>query len=243
LAAPMELAEVVGQLVALRRFPIEPLGGEDPSEVAVRADGAVGDRAFELLDERDGQPLTWQSAPELLHFAARFLEDLVVEDLESWTVVRVPDGREFPMGDPEWLAEASRRSGRPLRLRAVAAGSPGRGLLHLISRPTLRFVERVYGTAVEPHWMRANFVIDLSGGKAFEEDEWVGRQIRIGDTLCEVVAPSQGCLATAYRPEKGLGDASMVDGLLKVRGGSLGLQVRATKGQRIRVADPVSLVD
>ena len=30
----------------------------------------------------------------------------------------------------------------------------------------------------------------------------------------------------------------MVAGLLKVRGGSLGLRARATKGQRIRVADP-----
>jgi len=239
----MELAEVVGQLIALRRFPIEPLGGETPDEVAVRPDGAVGDRAYELLDERDGQPMTWRSAPELLLFSARFLEALVVDDLESWTRVRVPDGREFPMTDPEWLAEASRRLGRPVRLRRAAEGSPGHGLLHLISRETLRFVERVYGAAVEPHWLRANFVIDLPGGKAFDEDEWVGRQIRIGDTLCEVVAPSQGCLATSYRPEKGPGDASMVDGLLKVRGGALGLQVRATRGQRIRVADPVSLVD
>jgi uncharacterized protein YcbX len=239
----MELAEVVGQLLALRRFPIEPLGGETPDEVAVRPEGAVGDRAYEVFDERDGQALTWKTAPELLLFAARFQEALVVEDLENWTRVRVPDGREFPMKDPEWLKEASRRAARPVRLRPAAAGSPGRGLLHLISRETLRFVERVYGTAVDPHWLRANFVVEISGGKAFEEDEWVGRQIRIGDTLCEVVAPSQGCLATSYRPEKGPGDASMVDGLLKVRGGSLGLQVRATRGQRIRVADPVSLVD
>ncbi len=239
----MELAEVVGQLLALRRFPIEPLGGETPDEVAVRPDGAVGDRAYELIDERDGQGLTWKSAPELLLFSARFQEALVVEDLQSWTRVRVPDGREFPMMDPEWLAEASRRLGRPVRLRPVAAGSPGRGVLHLISRETLRFVERVYGTAVDPHWLRANFVIEITGGKAFEEDEWVGRQIRIGDTLCEVLAPSQGCLATSYRPGKGPGDATMVDGLLKVRGGSLGLQVRATRGQRIRVADPVSVVD
>ncbi len=35
----------------------------------------------------------------------------------------------------------------------------------------------------------------------------------------------------------------MVEGLLKVRAGVMGLKVRATKGQRIRVADPISLVD
>jgi MOSC domain-containing protein len=239
----MELAEVVGQLAVLRRFPIEPLGGETPNEVAVRQEGAVGDRVYELAEEQSGQALTWQSAPDLLLYSARFLEDLVVDDLERWTRVILPDGREFPMGDPAWLSDIAGRLGRPVQLRRAASGSPARGVLHLISRPTLRFVERVYGAAVEPRWLRANFVVELSGGKAFEEDEWIGRQIRIGDTLCEVSAPSQGCLAVSYRPERAAGDVSMIEGLLKVRGGSLGLQVRASRGQRIRVADPVSLVD
>jgi uncharacterized protein YcbX len=239
----MELAEVVGHLAVLRRFPIEPLGGETPNEIAVRPEGAVGDRIYELADERDGQALTWKSAPELLFYGVRFLEDLVVEDLEAFARVRLPDGREFQMEDPEWISDVARRLGRPVQLRRSAAATAEHGVLHLISRPTLRFVERVYGAAVEPRWLRANFVIDLSGGKAFEEDDWIGRQIRIGDTLCDVLAPSQGCLAVSYRPEKSSGDVSMVEGLLKVRGGALGLQVRATKGQRIRVADPVSLVD
>ena len=86
-------------------------------------------------------------------------------------------------------------------------------------------------------------MIELTGGKAFEEDEWIGRQIRIGDTLCEMVAPSTECLAVAFRPEKPAGDVSMIEGLLKVRAGAVGLQVRATRGQRIRVSDTVSLVD
>ena len=239
----MELAEVVGQLVGLRRFPIEPLSGEAPNEIAVRADGAVGDRVYEVADERDGQALTWQSAPDALLYEARFLEALVVDDLEAWTRVRVPDGREFEMRDPEWLADLGRRLGRPVSLRRAAESGPERGLMHLISRPTIRFVERVYGASIEPAWLRANFVIDLSGGKAFEEDEWIGRQIRIGDTLCEVVGGSAECLAVSFRPPNAAGDATMVEGLLKVRAGMMGLKVRATKGQRIRVADPISLVD
>ncbi|HEY7113857.1 MAG TPA: MOSC N-terminal beta barrel domain-containing protein [Thermoanaerobaculia bacterium] len=239
----MELAEVVGQLVALRRFPVVGFSGETPNEVAVRSDGAVGDRAFEIVEEASGRTLTSRDTPELLAFSARFLEDLVVEDLESWTRVKTPDGREFPLSDAEWLAELSRRLGRPVRWRRVAEGTPERGVLHLMSRPTLRFVERVYGATLEPRFLRANFLIDLSEGKAFEEDEWVGRQIRIGDTLCELLAPSADCLAVTDRLDKPAGDLSMVAGLLKVRGGSLGLRARATKGQRIRVADPVSLVD
>jgi uncharacterized protein YcbX len=239
----MELAEVVGQLVSLRRFPVEPLGGETPNEVAVRLEGAVGDRVFELAEESTGEALTWRIAPQLLSYSARFLEDLVVEDLEAWTHVKLPDGRELPLQDPQWVSDVSRRLGRPVRLRRVAEGKPGRGALHLISRPTLRFVERVYGASVEPRFLRANFIVDLTGGRAFEEDEWVGRQIRIGDALCDVVTPSRECLAVTAGVEKAAGDVSMVEGLLKVRGGAVGLEVRAAKGQRIRVADPVSLVD
>ena len=237
----LELAEVVGQIVALKRFPIEPLGGEAPNEIAVRADGPVGDRIYEIVGS-DGAPLTWRTAPELLRYSVRFLEALVVEDLESWARVKAPDGREFAMTDPAWLGDIAQRLGREISLRRAAVGGSQRSL-HLISRSTLRFVERVYGMPLEPLWLRANFVIELAGGKAFEEDDWAGRQLRIGDTLCEVLGSSHGCLATTLPPEKSGGDLSMVDGLLKVRGGSLGVELRASRGQRIRLADPVCLVD
>ena len=239
----MELAEVVGQLVSLRRFPVEPLGGETPNEVAIGSSGAVGDRTFELADAASGAAISWHDAPELLLYAARYLEDLVVNDLENWLRVRLPGGREFAITDPEWVADVSRRLGRPVALRPVPASGGEERRLHLVSRATIRFVDRVYGTSVEPRFQRANFVVDLTGGKAFEEDEWIGRQIRIGDTLCDVVGPSRECVAIAAGREKPAGDLTMVDGLLKVRGGVVGLEVRVAKGHRIRVADPVALVD
>ena len=40
----MELAEVVGQLAVLRRFPVRALGGESPDECLVQGSGLAGDR-------------------------------------------------------------------------------------------------------------------------------------------------------------------------------------------------------
>src|SRR5262245_63026642 len=113
----MELAEVVGTLAALRRFPIEPLSGETPNEAVVRPEGAVGDRVYELVDGRSGQPMTWRTAPDLLAYSVRYLEDLVVDDLAAWIRVKLPDGREFPLEAGEWLADVSKRRGHPVTLR------------------------------------------------------------------------------------------------------------------------------
>jgi len=238
----MELAEVIGHLAVLRRFPVEPLGGETPSELVVGPEGAVGDRIFELIDGETGSPLTTESAPSLLSYSARFLEDLVARDLPAWMRVRTPDGKEFPLEDPEWVTDASRRLDRPLTLRPREPESPEHRVLHLLSRPTLRLLERAYGAPFDPLWFRSNFLVELTEARAFEEDFWIGGQVRIGDTLCEVFAPSHGCLALARSAESPAGDFRMVEGLMKVRGGSLGVCVRAVAGQRIRVADPVSLV-
>jgi uncharacterized protein YcbX len=235
----MELSEVVGQLAGLRRFPVEPLGGESPSEARLVPGGLSGERAFTVVYEA-GEPLRPADFAACLQFHVRFLDANVVEDLGSWARVRSPDGSETPLSDPAWLAELSRRLGRPARLqRSESAGETRE--LHLLSRPTLGFLERAYGHAMETARIRANFLVDVHGGKAFIEDEWVGRQIRLGDGLFEVVGPSRETLLTAVGPEAA-GDMPMVQGLLHVRGGDLGVRLRTVSGQRVRVGDPVALV-
>lgn len=238
----MDLAEVIGHLALLRRFPIEPLGGETPNELVIADESAVGDRAYELVDADSGKPLEHVTTPWLFSYSVRFLEDLVARDLSVWTRVRTPEGREFALDDREWLDEVSDRLERRVALKPREASSPQRGMLHLLSRPTVRLLERAYGGPLDPLWFRANFLVELTDAKAFDEDGWIGNQVRIGDALCDVIGPSRECLALAHRPSPPGGDLAMLEGLLKVRGGALGVSVRARSGHRVRVADPVSLV-
>ncbi|MCA1582411.1 MAG: MOSC domain-containing protein [Acidobacteria bacterium] len=238
----MELAEVVGSLTALQRFPIEPLGGEAPNAAPVGGAGLLGDRAYDLCDRETGAPLTSAGAPLLLFYGARYADDLVMENLDSWTRVRDPGGAECPLTDPRWLEELSETLGRVVVLKArppAADGSP----LRLVSRPTLRLAERTYGCPLEPLRVRANLVIDIPDGKAFEEDRWVGQHLRIGDTLLEVTRPADDCFLASFRPEIARGDPAMLEGLVKVRGGHMGVAIRAVSGHRVRVGDPVCLVD
>ena len=234
----MELAEVVGHLTVLRRFPVEPLSGESPDTALLREGGLFGDRVFELCDCATGAPLIADSvaAPVLLSYGARYMEDLVAEELDRWTRVRNPDGKEFLITDAEWLSDISRRLGREVALRPRKEASP----LRLVSRPTLRLAERTYGAALEPARLRANLFIEITDGKAFDEDKWIGQSLRIGEALLEITGGSPGCLLMFGA--EATGDVDLLRGLESIHG-HLGLELRAASSARLRVGDPVVLVD
>lgn len=238
----MELSEVIGHLAILRRFPVEPLEGETPSEALLGGDGLSGDRVGVLLDRETGVRIGPEAAPHLLRCGARFFDQTSGTGLESRVLVRVEGAGEYALADPAWLEEISRRLGRPLRLAARGDLRDTAPELQMLSKSTLGFLERAYGRPLETARLRVNFLVDVHGGKPFEEEGWIGKRVRIGGAELDVVAPSLGCVVMGLEPEPG-GDPSMLQGVLQVRGGSLGVQVRPLSGHRVRVGDPVSRVD
>src|SRR4029450_7623644 len=112
----MELAEVVGQLAALRRFAVRSLGGESPDEALVDGSSIVGDRIYDLFDEGEGVALTAKNAPFLLRYRVRFLNRVVGgRAVEQWIRVKLPDGSETELSARRWIEDVSRRCGRPVR--------------------------------------------------------------------------------------------------------------------------------
>ena len=75
--AELELAEVVGHLAGLRRFPVRPLGGETPDECLVAGKGLAGDRIYDLVDVESGAPLSERQTPSLLRYRVRYVDSLV----------------------------------------------------------------------------------------------------------------------------------------------------------------------
>jgi len=240
----MELAEVIGQLAALRRFPVRGLGGETPDEARVQGSGLAGDRVFDLYDEGEGTLLNAQASPFLLRYRARYLDPLVQgDDLGPWIRVRKPDGDEVPLSDPEWVGEISRRCGRGVRLRRRAGASSDPAPLHVISTPTLHFLEQQYGGPIESSRVRANAVLDLPDSRAFEEDRWIGRQLWIGDVLVEVVRPCEACVVTSLDADTPERSPGILAAIARGRAGRLGVHARALTGNRLRVGDPVAIID
>ncbi len=240
----MELAEVVGSLAGLRRFPVRSLGGETPDECLVEGSTLAGDRIFDLYDEEDRDLLSSRDAPFLLRYRARYMDALVRgTNLAAWIRVRMPDGTEVPFDDSAWIDDVARRRGRPVSLRARADAASDPAPLHVLSVPTVRFLEQQYGGPIEPLRLRANLLLDLPDGRPFEEERWIGRQVWVGDALLEIVAQCERAVVPTLDAETRERSPGLLSAILRARNGLIGVSARAITGTRLRVGDPVALVD
>ncbi|HEY8096616.1 MAG TPA: MOSC domain-containing protein [Methylobacter sp.] len=139
-----------------------------------------------------------------------------------------------------------------LPLRLVGDGITPRyqdneaGQITLHSRASLAAV----GTAVGDNDLselrfRSNIVVD--GLDAWEEQNWVGRKIRIGQVNFDVVKPKTRCLATQANPDSGKRDLPILKTLTKAFRQdkptfAIAMVTRGAGGQ-VQVGDKVSLLD
>ena len=137
-------------------------------------------------------------------------------------------------------------------LRVVGDGITSRyqdneaGQITLHSRESLAAVASAVGDA-DLSELRFRSNIAIEGLEAWEEQSWVGRKIRIGEVMFEVVTPKGRCLATQANPHTGERDLP----ILKTLVGSFNQEkptfaigmVTHGAGGKIRVSDKVSLLD
>ena len=191
------------------------MGGERLTAFDLAEGGVPGDRQWALrpLDGSD-RVLTGRLTPLLLHARSR----LVGDDVE----VVLPDGTRPCGPGPATDAALAGWLGFPVTLAAADAAVPAAydiilddgtveprptrpgsfqdsrtATLHLLSTATL--------DGDDPRRYRPNLVVE-AGGQPFDEDEWVGRRLRIGATAevsvtkrcsrCVMVTRDQPGLAT-----------------------------------------------
>jgi hypothetical protein len=76
-----------------------------------------------------------------------------------------------------------------------------RKVVSIIGLPSVRDLERVIGSVVDPRRFRANFY--LEGGDPWQEFDWVEREFQIGPVRLRGVKPISRCAATNVDPESG----------------------------------------
>jgi uncharacterized protein YcbX len=120
---------------------------------------------------------------------------------------------------------------------------PGRITMH--GRGSLQSLEAVLGKEVSELRFRSNVAVD--GLSAWEEQNWIGRKIRIGAVEFAVVKPKTRCLATHANPTTGERDLPILTTLTQKMGQEnptfAVAMVPSRSGGQIHVGDQVALLD
>lgn len=133
---------------------------------------------------------------------------------------------------------------QPARLYSM----PRRGMtdtdypsVSLISLASNRALGEHLGTDLSPLRWRGN--IWLEGLRPWEERNWVGRTLRVGSAVLEIVEPKERCLATTANPATGERDADTLRALTALHGDrDFGLYARVIEGGEISVGDQAELL-
>jgi uncharacterized protein YcbX len=225
--------------------------------------GARGDRCFYVVDER-GRMVNGKQFAQLQTVVPDY--DQVAGEL----TLTFPDGRRaqgrVAYGDPvttrfyrrsdqapelqgPWSSELSAFIGHPLRIVAARTGvDRGRqGGASIISRASLgRLARAAARDSVDAR--RFRMLIEIEGVAAHAEDGWVGRRVRVGESLLTMHGHVGRCLITSRDPDTAETDLPTLDLLRSYRGDEssteplpLGIYGEVLEGGAVRIGDPVTL--
>jgi uncharacterized protein len=225
------------RVTSLATTPVKGLRLRPREAVTLGLSGVPDNRCFYLIDDHD-RMLNGKQVGALCTVVADY--DLSTRELS----MRFPDqadvNGEVRLGEwvlsrffslelharlviGPWSDALSDYAGRPLR---IVAADPRRGAIDrgaagavsLISQASVVRLEQLSGDReVDPR--RFRMLIEVDGPAAHEEDDWVGRQVRIGEALVAMRGHVGRCLVTTQDPETGHADMPVLDMLRSYRGG------------------------
>lgn len=204
----------IGSVAALYRYPVKSMLGEAREVLVLAAGGVEGDRALALLDVETGRvatakhPRLWR---RLLQFSATLdgagvhitgADGRTVQDVDGELSAALgrevhlagvrPPGAEVERPDPEDVLAHGVDADVPFATLEIAQGSTGTTFVdyapvHLITTATL---DRIGAEAVR---YRPNLVIATPDGVPYAENDWVGREIVVGEVRLRGILPTPRC--------------------------------------------------
>ncbi|MEL6768396.1 MAG: MOSC N-terminal beta barrel domain-containing protein [Pseudomonadota bacterium] len=227
----------MGHLAEIWRYPVKGVSAERVASVALAAGApfphdrrwaiAHGGSAFDVaapewVPRRNF--VVQAHTPELARTAARYDEtagQLTLSHPDHGSVTLAPGTAEGDAALTAWIAPiAGERQPGPYRAASLPNGQHlsdmPQNYVSILSLASLRALGEHMGQPMQVRRFRGN--LWLEGLAAWEEEEWVGREIALGEVRFRVDEPIGRCRATEASPLSGQYDAPTVAGLRKARG-------------------------
>jgi len=246
-------------ITSIYRYPVKGLSPEPLDAVDLEPGGAIaGDRRFALAlasTRFDGPSPEWRPKSAFLALVKNeklaALETRFDDASSELTILR--NGRQVVHGklaDPVGRAiiedffaayMGNDTAGKPHLAEArgdVIFTDQKDKLLSIINLNSVRDLQRIVGTEINPLRFRANIYID--GIKPWSEFDWIDDNITVGTTQLSVREKIDRCAAINVNPDDGARDQNLIKALQSGFGHiDMGIFARVTKGGNIRLGAPI----
>jgi hypothetical protein len=224
----------VGTIVELWRYPTKSLPGERLRQpVRVGLDGIAGDRLRAVEDPETGKVLSAKTVPALLTADPAWDDEQLSHHLGR--KVRLVDREPGRTSTFDMDVDEADPTAGTVELRTQPGSFfDSRSTLHLLTTQSLG--------GWDVRRFRPNLVVESRGDHP--EDAWVGRRLRIGDTLEATVRKRTGRCVLTTRAQPGIErDLDVLRTLNRTRGGDLGVYLDPQNEGVVAPGDEVHLLD
>ena len=224
----------VGTIVELWRYPTKSLPGERLRQpVRVGVEGIAGDRLRAVEDPDTGKVLSAKTVPALLTADPAWDDEQLSHHLGR--KVRLVDREPGRTSTFDMDVDEADPTAGTVELRTQPGSFfDSRSTLHLLTTQSLG--------GWDVRRFRPNLLVESRGDHP--EDAWVGRRLRIGDTLEATVRKRTGRCVLTTRAQPGIErDLDVLRTLNRTRGGDLGVYLDPQNEGVVAPGDEVHLLD
>ena len=236
----------IGRIEALFRYPVKSMRGEALEAATLGWHGLDGDRRLALrrLDERGGFPwLTASKLPELVLYTPRRREDGGGE--APPTHVLTPEGEEMPVFGEALAADVGRRHGAPVQMMQLRHGIFDDATVSVITSTTVGEIGRLAARSADVRRFRPNIVVRSIRAVPFEEDEWLGGVLTLGEEehapAVSVTMHDVRCAMVNIDPDDGSLAPEMMKAVVRANRNNAGIYATVTRTGPLAVGQVVVL--
>ena len=232
----------VGVIRQLGRYPVKSMRGEPLFATTLTLQGVPADRRYAFVQTASRSSFPWLTArelPELLCYCTSVEE---AAPQEAAVTVTTPGGEKFPITSDELRETLEARSGKKLFLLYDYRGSYDVAPISLISRQTISQIAKESETAEDPLRFRPNLLIDLESGEPFDELNWVGRILRVGDAArIAITQVDQRCMMITLDPASAKPSPAILRCVVQQHKQCAGVYATVLTPGEVRIGDTASL--